>query len=56
MCAVHDWLTAGTAYKFAFDKISEKFVEIFMKILNFGRLLKNYITEIVYGLTVKKFV
>ena len=45
MCAEHDWFTAGTvSYKFAFDKISENFVEIYMKILNFGKLLKNYIT------------
>ena len=55
MCAEHDWLIAGAAsYKFAFDKISENFVEIYIKILNFGRLLKNYSTETVYGLTVKK--
>ena len=45
MCAENYWCTAGTAfYKFAIDKISENFVEIHMKILNFGKLLKNYIT------------
>ena len=44
MCAENDWLTAVTAfYKFAFDKISENFVEFYIKILNFGKLLKNYI-------------
>ena len=47
MCAEHDWLTAVTASnKFAFDKISENFVEIFIKILNFGKLLKNYIAKL----------
>ena len=45
MCAILAWLTAGLAsYKFAFDKISENFIEIYIKILNFGKLLKNYIT------------
>ena len=45
MCGEHDCFTVGTAsYKFAFDKISENFVEIYIKILNFGKLLKNYIT------------
>ena len=45
MCAEHDWLTAGAAsYKFAFDKISENFVKIYIQILNFGKILKNYIT------------
>ena len=29
----------------------KNFGEIYMKILNFGRLLTNYITEIVFGLT-----
>ena len=44
-CAEHDWLTAGTtSYKFASNKISENFVKIFIKILNFGKLLKNYVT------------
>ena len=44
MCAEHDWLTVGTAsHKFAFDKILENFVEIYIKILNFGKLLKNYV-------------
>ena len=47
MCAEHDWLTAVTAsYKFAFDKISENLVEIYIKILNFGKLLKNYIAKL----------
>ena len=47
MCAEHDWLSAVTAsYKFAFDKISENFVEIYIKILNFGKLLKNYIAKL----------
>ena len=42
MCAEHDWLTAGAAsYKFAFDKISENFVEIYIKILDFGKLVNN---------------
>ena len=55
MYAEYDWLPAGTAsYKIAFDKISENFVKIYIKILNFGKLLKNYITLIVYGLSVKK--
>ena len=53
MCAEHGWLTAGTAsYKFTFDKISENFVEIYIKMLNFRKLLKNYITQTIYGLTI----
>ena len=45
MCAEHGWLIAGTAfYKFVFDKMFENFVEIYIKILNFEKLLKNYIT------------
>ena len=49
MCAEHDWFTTGTvSYKFVCDKISENFVEIYMKILNFGKLLKNYIIWTVY--------
>ena len=45
MCAENDWLTTGTAsYKFACDKISENLVEIYLTILNFEKLLKNYIT------------
>ena len=36
MSAEHDWLTAGmTAYIFAFDKISENFVKIYNKNLEF---------------------
>ena len=45
MCAENNWFTTGTAsYIFAFDKISENFVEIYIKILNVGKLLKNSIT------------
>ena len=44
MCAEYDWPTAGTtSYKFAFDKILENFAKIYIKILNFRKLLKNYI-------------
>ena len=47
MCVEHDWLSAvTTSYKFACDKISENFVEIYLKILNFGKLLKNYIAKL----------
>ena len=57
MCAEHDWLTAVTAsYKFAFDKISENFVEIYIKILNFGKLLKNYIAKLYLEKLFKKIV
>ena len=56
MCAEHDWLTAVTASnKFAFDKISENFVEIYIKILNFGKLLKNYIVKLYIEKLLKKF-
>ena len=45
MCAEHDWLSAVTAsYKFTFDKISENFVEIYIK--NIGKLLKNSIAKL----------
>ena len=49
----HNWLTVGTASKeFAiFDKTSENFVEIYIKILNFGKLLNNYITKTMNGST-----
>ena len=57
MCAEHDWLTAVTAsYKFAFDKISENFVEIYLKILNFEKLLKNYIAKLYTEKLFKKIV
>ena len=45
MRAERDGLTAGIAsYKFAFNKMSENFVDIYINILNFGKFLKNYIT------------
>ena len=45
--AEHDWLTAVTAsYKFAFHKISEHFVEIYINILNFGKLWKDYVAKL----------
>ena len=51
MYAEHDWLTAGTAsYKLASDKISDYFVEIYIKILNFGKISRITLHKL-YGLT-----
>ena len=57
MYAEHDWLTAVTAFnKFACNKISEDFVEIYIKILNFGKLLNNYIAKLYMEKLFKNFL
>ena len=39
----YTYITASTAYyKFVFDGMSKNFVGVYMKILNFEALLKNY--------------
>ena len=48
MCTEHVWLIAGSASnKSTFDQISENFVKIFIKVLNFGKVLNSYIKQTV---------
>ena len=56
MCTEHNWLIAGSASNTStFDQISENFVEIYIKILNYGKVLNYYIKQIVHISIVKNF-
>ena len=57
MRAEHDWLTAGSASnKFVLDQTSENFVEIYVKILNFGKVLKITFNKLYVVQVLQKFV